>query len=430
MRRAAAIVSLAAAAAAVAVAVAVIVEEFPRGLVVVGCVVAAVVGVAMAAIHRGSLRTIGFALGTAGLLATIALVATSDRLPENVGLLALAAISIVAARRAFVVHAELTPVPAPSHPVLIFNPLSGDGTATEVHLADEARARGIEAVELRRGDDLRRLVQAAADDGADALAMAGGDGSQAIVAAMAAKLGLPFACIPAGTRNHFALDLGVDREDVVGALDALVDGGERLVDLAEVNGRVFVNNVSLGLYAEAVQRSGYREAKIRTILEVLPEALAEEDGSSQMSWTGPDGEAHQAAAAMLVSNNPYRLGRAIGSGTRPRIDGGVLGVLVAGQPRQSGGGESSELRGRDRAWQEWSTPSLEVGAAGPIPAGIDGEAAMLQPPLLFRSMPNALRVRIARHHPGISPSAAAPSGLVDAARTLARMAFDGSEPTR
>ena len=93
----------------------------------------------------------------------------------------------------------------------------------------------------------------AVDRGADALAMAGGDGSQAIVAAIAAELGLPYACVPAGTRNHFALDLGVDRDDVVGALDAFVDGGERVVDLAEVNGRVFVNNVSLGLYAEAVQ---------------------------------------------------------------------------------------------------------------------------------------------------------------------------------
>ena len=104
--------------------------------------------------------------------------------------------------------------------------------------------------------------------------MAGGDGSQAIVAAVAAELDLPYACIPAGTRNHFALDLGVDRDDVVGALDAFVEGGrERRVDLAEVNGRVFVNNVSLGVYAEAVQRSGYRDAKLRTLLDTVPDAL-------------------------------------------------------------------------------------------------------------------------------------------------------------
>ena len=84
------------------------------------------------------------------------------------------------------------------------------------------------------------MVRNAVDAGADALAMAGGDGSQAVVAKVAAELDLPYACIPAGTRNHFALDLGVDRDDVVGALDAFVTGaGERRVDLAEVNGQVF-----------------------------------------------------------------------------------------------------------------------------------------------------------------------------------------------
>src|SRR5512134_1696393 len=122
--------------------------------------------------------------------------------------------------------------------------------------------------------------------------MAGGDGSQAIVAAIASECDLPYACIPAGTRNHFALDLGVDREDVVGALDSFVDGGQRRVDLAEVNGRVFVNNVSLGLYAEAVQRGGYREAKLRTIFDTLPDALGPEGGGLDLRWTGPGGHAH------------------------------------------------------------------------------------------------------------------------------------------
>ena len=148
--------------------------------------------------------------------------------------------------------------------------------------------------------------------------MAGGDGSQAIVAMVAAEHGLPYACIPAGTRNHFALDLGVDRDDVVGALDAFVDGGERRVDLAEVNGRVFVNNVSLGLYAEAVQRAGYREAKIRTLLDTVPEMVGPDAEAPHLSWAGPDGAS--SAVALLVSNNSYRLGRALGSGTRPRID--------------------------------------------------------------------------------------------------------------
>src|SRR5207302_4534411 len=116
------------------------------------------------------------------------------------------------------------------------------------------------------------------------------------------ELDLPYACVPAGTRNHFALDLGVDREDVVGALDAFVDGGERRVDLAEVNGRVFVNNVSLGLYAEAVQRAGYRDAKLRTLVDTVPDVIGPGGEELNLRWTGPGGQEHQSRAALLVSN--------------------------------------------------------------------------------------------------------------------------------
>ena len=217
--------------------------------------------------------------------------------------------------------------------MLFFNPRSGGGKAERFALAKEARARGIEPIELKAGDDLEALVRGAVARGANGLAMAGGDGSQAIVAAVAAEFGLPYACVPSGTRNHFALDLGVDRDDVVGALEAFVDGGERRVDLAEVNGRVFVNNVSLGLYAVAVQRSGYRDAKIRTLLDTVPDVLGPGGVGLNMRWQGPGGQEHHRGVAVLVSNNRYRLGRAVGSGTRPRIDDGLLGITVVGRAR-------------------------------------------------------------------------------------------------
>ena len=162
-------------------------------------------------------------------------------------------------------------VPATRQGVILVNPRSGDGKAARLHLVDEASRRGIEAVQLNRGDDLRALAEAAVDRGADALGMAGGDGSQAVVAAVAAKHGLPFVCIPAGTRNHFALDLGVDRDDPVSALEAFGVAREATIDLAEVNGEVFVNNVSLGVYARIVGSHGYREAKRRTVAEMLPD---------------------------------------------------------------------------------------------------------------------------------------------------------------
>jgi len=320
---------------------------------------------------------------------------------------------LVATRAAFRIHAPLDRAPDPRHPALFYNPKSGGGKAEKFHLADEARARGIEPIELERGIDLEQLVRKAVADGADALAMAGGDGSQAVVAMVAAEQGLPYACIPAGTRNHFALDLGVDRDDVVGALDAFTDGRVKHVDLAEVNGQVFVNNVSIGLYAEAVQREGYREAKLRTILDTLPEVVGPEGKGLRMRWTGPDGHEHSSGAAILVSNNRYRLGRAVGSGTRPRIDGGLLGITVASTP--------TGRRLFSRPWREWSVPAFEVEADGQIAAGIDGEALTLDAPLRFKTLPAALQVRIAAAHPGASPSAGMPDGAWETVVVLGRI---------
>jgi len=235
------------------------------------------------------------------------------------------------------------------------------------------------------------------------------------VARIAAEHRLPYACIPAGTRNHFALDLGVDRDDVVGALDAFVDGGERWVDLGEVNGRTFVNNVSLGLYGESVQRAGYRDAKVRTVLETVPTVLGP-GAAPALRWRDPDGREHEGGVAVVVSNNRYRLGHVLGDGTRPRLDEAVLGVTVLGAP------------GDEPAARTWTAPSYEVTAAAPVPAGIDGEAIVLDPPLRFSIRPAALRCRVARHHPGASPSASLPQRPWEAIRALAAIVAAGWRP--
>jgi diacylglycerol kinase family enzyme len=250
--------------------------------------------------------------------------------------------------------------------------------------------------------------------------MAGGDGSQAVVAAVAAETGLPYACIPSGTRNHFALDLGVDRDDVVGALDAFVDGGELVVDLAEVNGRVFVNNVSLGVYAQAVHRPGYRRSKMRTLLDTAPDVLGTVGGTTVLRWTTPGGRTMDGAAVILVGNNQYRLGGAAGAGTRPAVDAGLLGITVVDPPSTRG-------NRRRRPWRQWSTPEFRVESDGPVPAGIDGEAVLLESPVCIRIAPSALRVRIATHHPGASPSSVEPVGAVHALAALVRIAA-GRDP--
>ena len=261
------------------------------------------------------------------LVGAVVVVLTGERIGVGLVAVALLLASVALARRVFGVRVELPAAHPPKRPIVIWNPKSGGGKAVSNHLADEARKRGIEPIELKPGDDLEQLVRDAVAAGADGLAAAGGDGTQALVASIAAEHDLPFACIPAGTRNHFALDLGVDRDDVVGALDAFVNGGERRIDLAEVNGRVFVNNASLGLYAEAVQREGYRDAKLRTILDTAPDVLGSQPSgpTSTLGWRSEDGAAHESAAVILVSNNTYRLGRPVGSGSRPRIDGGDWG---------------------------------------------------------------------------------------------------------
>ncbi len=416
-RRLAAITSLALSVASVVIAAVVAVQSFPRGLTVLACLVGAVLAAWWALVHQGAARFAAAAGAGVLLVGAVVLVVLEGRVLDDVLVLAAFVLSLAAARRVFTLHARLPAASAPKRPVLFYNPKSGGGKAERFGVACEARDRGVKPVELHLGDDLATLVRDAIADGADAVGVAGGDGTQAVVAAIAAERDLPYVCVPAGTRNHFALDLGVDRDDVVGALDAFINGRERVVDLAEVNGRVFVNNVSLGVYAEAVQREGYRDAKLRTIAETMPAVLGPDGDAIDLRFTGADGREHKTGAVVLVSNDPYRLGRAIASGTRPRLDSGVLGIAVLGADAAAGG---------QRRVQQWSAPSFEVSSDGPVAAGIDGEALKLEPPLRFRTRPRTLRVRIAPQHPGASPSADIPGSPWDAIRAVANVALRGS----
>ena len=288
----------------------------------------------------------------------------------------------------------------PRRPVLFINPRSGDGKAARAGLAERARERGIEAVILGQGQDLAALAREAVTGGADTLGMAGGDGSLAVVATVAAAHQIPFVCVPAGTRNHFALDVGVDRHDLTGTLDAFTEGVERRIDTAEVNGRMFLNNVSLGIYGDAVSSPAYRDAKIRTLLETAAEVMGPSTGAPALDLADDLGREHRHPVIVLVSNNPYALDRPLVRGTRLALDSGQLGIIVLDAP-----GDSPPIPGR-----AWSAPrlevnALEVNAPAPVHAGIDGEAVDLEPPLRFASRPASLQVRISPRHPGASPSA-------------------------
>jgi diacylglycerol kinase family enzyme len=272
-------------------------------------------------------------------------------------------------------------------PVLIVNPMSGGGKAARAGLAERARERGIDVVVAPPDETLATLAEEAVARGADALGAAGGDGTLAVVAAVAVANGLPFVCVPAGTRNHFALDLGIDRRGLIGSLDAFTDGVERRIDVADVNGRLFLNNVSLGIYGDAVQEPAYRGAKARTLLETAAKVLGPSAAAPDLQLVDDRGRPHPNPAVVLVSNNPYSLGPPHAPGTRPALDGGRLGVIVLDRPGT----------GR-RPAQMWTAARLEVTSPVPVHAGIDGEAADLTPPFRFAIRPGALRVRVPSGH--------------------------------
>jgi diacylglycerol kinase family enzyme len=290
--------------------------------------------------------------------------------------------------------------------VLFLNPRSGGGKAERFALVDKAAELGIATVVLQPGDDLRALAEDAVARGADVLGVAGGDGSQALVADIARLHDVAFVCVPAGTRNHFALDLGLERDDVAGALDAFGDAVERRVDLAVVGDRVFVNNASLGVYGTVVQSEGYRDAKVATAAQLLPELLGPGSERFDLRFARPDGAIATTADVLMVSNNAYRLNTLNGFGTRTRLDAGVLGIVTVtvNRARSLSALISADSEGhveRYPGYQEWVVPEFEVDSRQELlDIGIDGEAVRLPAPLRFRSLPAALRVRLPLHAPG------------------------------
>src|SRR5262249_29390830 len=214
---------------------------------------------------------------------------------------------------------------ADAHPFFIMNPKSGGGKVGKFDLKRKAEGLGAEVFLMDGPEevDVAAVARDAVARGADLLGVAGGDGTQALVAGVAARHGIPFVVITAGTRNHFALDLGLDRDDPAASLDALSDGVELHVDLGEIGGQTFVNNASFGAYAEVVQTPEYRGDKMGTTLELLPDLLQGHEGARLEARA--DGAQIDAPQALLVSNNPYGMGDVAGLGRRDRQEGGVLG---------------------------------------------------------------------------------------------------------
>jgi diacylglycerol kinase family enzyme len=291
--------------------------------------------------------------------------------------------------------------PPARHPYLIMNPKSGGGKVAKFDLQRKAEELGAEVFLIGGAEpvDVAKVAREAVEGGADLLGVAGGDGTQALVAGIAAEHGLPFVVISAGTRNHFALDLGLDREDPSACLGALSDGVELRVDLGMIDGQTFVNNASFGAYAEVVETPAYRGDKLNTTLNTLPELLQGHRGA-RLSVQA-DGTRIEAPQALLVSNNPYGTGDIAGLGRRARLDRGILGVVgvTVASARQAAG----LLRGRHATGLSvLTTKQIEISADVPqIPVGVDGESILMSTPVTCTVSPGALRVWVPRDRPGV-----------------------------
>jgi diacylglycerol kinase family enzyme len=258
---------------------------------------------------------------------------------------------------------------------LIVNPRSGDAEPTADQLRRAAEERGVRCHVLREGDDVAELARAAE---ADTLGIAGGDGSLAPVAAAALERQLPFVCIPFGTRNHFARDVGLDRDEPLATLAAFDGGRERRIDVARVNDRLFLNNVSLGIYAGLV----HRRERHRRRGEVLARARAlwRIAGERHRLRARVDGETVR-ARILLVANNAYEVD-AFTVGARSTLDEGRLHLYAA----------DGWLPHR---WEEREATSFHVELGSPhVKAAADGEPILLEPPLDFEVLPRALRVLV------------------------------------
>jgi diacylglycerol kinase family enzyme len=265
----------------------------------------------------------------------------------------------------------------PSAGYLLVNPRSGDESPGPDELRAAAERRGVTVRELRDGDDLVELARAA---DAAVLGMAGGDGSLGAVAAVAIERGLPFVCVPFGTRNHFARDAGLDRDDPLAALDAFVDGEERRVDVGRVGERLFLNNVSLGLYARLVHRRERRRRRRQALARLRALALTIRDHGRTQRFV-VDGRPVR-ARLLLVANNAYTFDL-FSPGERETLDDGRLHLYVPHGLRRV-------------TWDERSCTELEVDAQREhrVEAAVDGEPIVLETPLRFRIEPGALRLLV------------------------------------
>jgi diacylglycerol kinase family enzyme len=286
-------------------------------------------------------------------------------------------------------------------PYLIINPKSGNGRAVRAGIADLARRQGIEVIMLSHGDDVESLAQRAADAGADVLGISGGDGSIGAVAKVASERGLPMVVLPGGTRCHFARDLGLNPKHIADALNGFT-GVARQIDIGDINGRIFLNNASFGLYADIVSHPDYRAHKVRVSRTVLTE-LARGQRPLYALRIRHGERRFDGAVQVLVGVGAYETLNVFELGQRRQLDSGELQVttitrlddamvrrllktlsFAQGHVAQTGSG-----------LEQWTSRELTITSPeGVVKVGVDGEFEEYSSPVRLRVHPRALTIYV------------------------------------
>jgi diacylglycerol kinase family enzyme len=288
---------------------------------------------------------------------------------------------------------------------LILNPAAGGAAGYLGGLTESARERWIQVRVLEPGEDARLAALAAVESGADVLGVAGGDGSVAAVASVAVERELPLVVVPVGTLNHFARDLGLDLTRPLPALGAFCAGHERRVDVGRINGHLFINNVSLGVYAEMLGDPSYRQDKLGVAQAKLQAALSDRELRRALRITPPEEAPLESVLAVVISNNPYEFARWNRLGQRHSLDTGMLqiSVLDASTLEELEQLLAGTLLGAIEfrpALHHWTSERLEMGVLGErVRAGVDGELITFDAPLRFSIDPGALRVLVLKELP-------------------------------
>jgi diacylglycerol kinase family enzyme len=276
-------------------------------------------------------------------------------------------------------------------------------SSVDALFGDAFRAAGIDAeVMVFKGKNLAMRIAGLPVGDVDVVVAAGGDGTVNAVANLLAGTDTPLAVIPAGTRNHFVKDLGAPlRLDEI--VQAVARGTVRAVDLGEVNGKIFVNNASIGLYPRMVRRRDHQRLRFGRgkwpAMFVAGLSVFRRFPQVEVHLTFGGETVTRKTPFVFIGNNEYQM-HLLSLGGRMALDTGRLSVYVANRTGRFGLLRLAmrALFGRLRQAADFdllsATDFVVDTRKRRLHVALDGELLRLRPPLHFRARPGALRVVI------------------------------------